>query len=270
MKMKSLRIIIWLVFSAAFMEQGYVAQNLNMAKLKWIDLTYPFSAKTLYWPNNPTGFVMDTMFEGKTDKGFYYSSYSLCAPEHGGTHLDAPVHFAEGKKTVEQLTLDQLMGEAVVLDVSAKALRDRDYLISTEDVLEWEKVHGALEPNTIILFRTGYGKFYPDPLTYFGTELKGEAAIPNLHFPGVSQELALWLTKSRKVKAVGIDTPSIDYGQSKNFRAHQILLKENIPVFENVANLHLLKERGVYVIALPMLIEHGSGGPLRIIAGVQN
>jgi kynurenine formamidase len=238
-------------------------------KTKWIDLTYPFSEKTPYWPNNPRGFEFDTLFEGHTDGGFYYSSYSFFAPEHGGTHLDAPIHFAEGKKTVDELDLDQLMGEAVVIDVSAKALKNRDYQISIEDVVEWEKVHSPLHPGTIILFRTGYGQYYPDRLMYFGTDLLGQEAIPHLHFPGLSQNLANWLHSSRNVKAVGIDTPSIDYGQSKDFIVHRILLKENIPVFENVAHLDKLPARGIYVMALPMLIEGGSGGPLRIIAGVE-
>jgi kynurenine formamidase len=259
--------------AVSFITMLVYASGLNaqdpISDLNWIDLTYPFSDKTLYWPNNKSGFTLDTLFEGKAQGGYYYSSYGICAPEHGGTHIDAPIHFAEGRKSVDQLSLGQLMGEAVVIDVSHRALQDRDYLITIEDVLEWEKKHGALDPDAIILFRTGYGKYYPDPKMYFGTELKGDEAIPHLHFPGISQDLALWLTKSRKVKAVGIDTPSIDYGQSKNFHAHQILLKENIPAFENVAYLDKLPARGIYLIALPMLIEGGSGGPVRIVAGVR-
>lgn len=147
-------------------------------------------------------------------------------------------------------------------------MSNRDYLITVEDVLDWEKTNGGLNPNTIVLFRTGYGKYYPDAKTYFGTELKGETAIPNLHFPGLSNDLALFLVSSRKVKAVGIDTPSIDYGQSSDFKTHRILLKDNIPVFENLANLDKLPAKNIYLIALPMLIEGGSGAPLRIIAGV--
>ena len=89
----------------------------NLSQAQWIDLTYPFSEKTLYWPNNPKGFTKDTLFEGMTTKGYYYSSYGFYAPEHGGTHLDAPVHFARGKMTVDQLSLNKLTGEAVVIDV---------------------------------------------------------------------------------------------------------------------------------------------------------
>ena len=247
---------------------GAFAQSGDLGNWTWIDLTYPFSAKTLYWPNNPTGFELQTQFEGHTDGGFFYSSYSFCAPEHGGTHLDAPIHFAEGRKTADQITLDQLMGDAVVIDVSDNALRDRDYLFQVSDVLSWEKTHGRLPDGIILLFRTGYGKFYPDPKTYFGTDRKGTEAIPYLHFPGMHPELAQWLVDNRKIKAVGSDNPSIDYGQSTDFLTHQILLGENIPVFENVANLDLLPETRFQIIALPMLIKDGSGGPLRIIAGV--
>ena len=268
--MKSMEKLLGICFLFALLHINLNGQAVQFPQLKWIDLTYPFSGKTLYWPNNAKGFELDTLHDGPTEKGFYYSSFGFCAPEHGGTHLDAPIHFAQGKKTVDQLSLDQLAGNAVVIDVSSKAMSNRDYLITVEDLLAWEKTNGPIEANTIVLFRTGYGKYYPDRKQYFGTDLKGDEAIPQMHFPGVGEELALFLTSSRKVKAVGIDTPSIDYGQSSEFKAHRIILKDDIPVFENVANLDKLPAKGIYVIALPMLIEKGSGGPLRIIAGISN
>ena len=237
---------------------------------KWVELSYPFSNETLYWPNNLKGFTMDTLFEGKTPGGFYYSSFGFCAPEHGGTHLDAPVHFAEGKKSVDQLSLQQLTGPAIVVDVSAKAINNRDYLISIEDILSWEKENGALPDSAILLFRTGYGKFYPDANRYFGTDKNGDSAIALLHFPGIDPQLAEWLLKNKTIKAVGLDTPSIDYGQSSDFKTHRILLAENIPAFENVANLDLLPIKNSYVVALPMQIKKGSGAPLHIIAFVPN
>jgi len=236
---------------------------------KWIDLSYSFSQETLYWPNNPTGFQLDTQFNGITTGGFFYSSYAFCMPEHGGTHLDAPVHFAEGAQSADRVPIENLIGNAVVIDVSEKALNDSDYLISVADLTEWEKQHSRITDSSIILFRTGYGQFYPDAKKYFGTDGKGDTAIAKLHFPGIAPELASWLTKNRKPKAVGLDTPSIDYGQSKDFRTHQILLGENIPAFENVANLDQLPATGAYVVALPMKIKDGSGGPLRIIAWVK-
>ncbi len=234
----------------------------------WVDLTYAFDSTTLYWPNSPSGFHHQTDAEGITPGGFYYSSYSIEAPEHGGTHLDAPVHFAEGKWSVDEIPLSRLTGEAICVDVHEKALHNRDYLISIEDMEAWEKLNGKLADSTIVLFMTGYGKFYPDRKSYFGTDLKGVEAIPHLHFPGISPECAEWLVMQRKVKAVGLDTPSLDFGQSTDFKTHQILMGNNCPGFENVANLDRLPAKGFSVVALPMKIAKGSGGPLRIIASV--
>ncbi|TXE05547.1 cyclase family protein [Algoriphagus aquimarinus] len=239
------------------------------ANPQWIDLTYAFDSTTLYWPNNPDGFQHRVDAEGVTDLGYYYSSYTILTPEHGGTHLDAPIHFYEKGETVDELPLSKLTGEAVVIDVSALALEDRDYLIDSVAILSWEAEHGKIPVQAMVLFRTGYGKFYPDRESYFGTAKTGAEAIPELHFPGIQPETAAWLAKSRNVKAVGLDTPSLDYGQSKDFAAHQALMGNQIPGFENVANLDLLPAKGIYVIALPMKIKGGSGGPLRIIATIK-
>jgi kynurenine formamidase len=265
--MKSILLLLPIIFTSCLDSKQHSDNITAVQNEKWIDLTHPFSEKTLYWPNNPKGFTRDTLFEGITEKGYYYSSFDFYAPEHGGTHLDAPVHFAKGKMTVDQLALDQLTGDAVVIDVSAKAEADPDYQITVDDVTNWEAKNERIDDNTI--FHTGYGKRYPDALSYFGTDIKGEEAIPFLHFPGIHPHLADWLVKNRKVKAVGLDTPSIDYGQSTDFQTHRILLGENIPAFENVANLHLLPPVNVYVIALPMLLKDGSGAPLRIIAKIK-
>jgi kynurenine formamidase len=235
---------------------------------EWIDLTYSFDSTTLYWPNNLCGFDHKTDFDGVTPGGFYYSSFSFCTPEHGGTHLDAPVHFAKNHQTVDEVPLSSLTGNAIVVDVSEKALKNRDYLVSVEDLKDWEKQNGTIADSTIILFRTGYGQYYPNREKYFGSALKGAEAIPQLHFPGISPEAAKWLIDTHKAKAVGLDTPSMDYGQSTDFKTHQLLLGANIPGFENVAHLDLLPLKGIYVVALPMKIGKGSGGPLRIIASV--
>ena len=236
---------------------------------KWIDLSYEFSSQTLYWPNNPAGFRLDTLSEGTTPGGYYYSSFGFIAPEHGGTHLDAPIHFSAKGLSTEKLGLDQLTGEALIIDVSERALKDRDYLISVNDILDLEKKKATISENSILLFKTGYGQFYPDAEKYFGTAEKGVEAITKLHFPGIDPKAAEWLVQ-HKVKAVGIDTPSIDYGQSKDFKTHQVLMGANIPAFENVANLDQLPATGSYIVALPMKIKNGSGGPLRIIAWINS
>jgi len=228
-----------------------------------VDLTYPFDDKTIYWPTASTGFVHETVFNGKTEGGFFYSAYNACAPEHGGTHLDAPVHFAEGKSTADTVPLSRLVGPAVVVDVAAAASKDVDYRVTRADIEAFERLHGAIEPSTIVMIHTGWGARWPDKKSYLGDDRPGHAEA--LHFPGIGEDAALALV-ARKVGAVGIDTASIDYGPSKDFIAHRVLLDADIPAFENVASMESLPPRGALVIALPMKIRDGSGAPLRIVA----
>ena len=251
-----------------------IKQPANLSQLlaqgQWIDLSYDFSHSTLYWPNNPTGFKLDTQFNGITARGFYYSSNQFCSPEHGGTHIDAPVHFAKGKLAVDQIPLNQLINKAVVIDVSSTVNDNADYQIIPSDVEAWEQKHGKIPDGVMLFFRTGWGKYYPDPLKYLGTADKGAAAIPKLHFPSIHPDLATWLVKNRKISAIGLDAASVDYGQSVDFKTHQIIYAENIIGFENLANLEKLPPTGAFIIALPMKIKDGTGGPLRIVAWGSN
>ncbi|REL29157.1 cyclase family protein [Rhodohalobacter sp. SW132] len=233
----------------------------------WVDLTHDYSEETLFWPTSST-FHLDTVFVGETDAGFYYEAYEFCTAEHGGTHLDAPIHFAENRKTVDELELDQLTGYASVIDVTNEVEGDRDYQVQVSDIERWEEEHGELAEETILLFNTGMSRFWPDAEQYLGTSNRGEAALAELSFPGIHPDTARWLVENRTIKAVGLDTPSLDFGQSELFETHQVLFEENIPGFENVANLNLLPATGAYVVALPMKIRDGSGAPLRIAAHV--
>lgn len=237
---------------------------------KWIDLSYDFSAQTPYWPNNKTGFELNTQFNGLTKLGYYYASNSFCTPEHGDTHVDAPVHFAKNGWTVDEIPVTQLTGDGIVINLKNTVKDQADYQISVADVEAWEAENGNIPDSAILLFCTGWGRFYPDAKTYFGTVEKGDSALTKLHFPSIHPDLASWLVKNKKVKAVGIDTPSIDYGQSADFKTHQILLGNNIPGLENLANLDVLPSLGSYIVALPMKIKDGSGAPVRVVAWVDN
>ena len=233
---------------------------------RWVDLTHAFSSRSIYWPTDTLGFKLEQLAHGHTAGGWFYSSYRYSAAEHGGTHLDAPVHFAEGGWTNDQIPLASLVGPAVVVDVTSRV--QPDYLLSVDDLTQWEAEHGRIPKGAIVLVRTGWDARYQDRAAYLGTALRGLDAVAQLHFPGVSAEAAQWLVDNRTIAALGIDTPSVDYGQSADFRAHVILYKKNIPGFENVANLATLPPVGSFVVALPMKIEGGSGGPLRIIGYV--
>ncbi len=232
-----------------------------------VDLTYPFNAETIYWPTSAP-FRREVTAEGMTDQGYYYASGAFSAAEHGGTHVDAPIHFAEGGRSVDEIPIDQLMGPAIVIDVRDHVEANPDYQIGTDDIQEWEASRRPIPDESLVFFRTGFGAFWPDAGRYMGTAERGDDAVRELHFPGLDPAAARWLLENRNVKAVGIDTPSIDYGQSRMFETHQVLAAEELPALENVANLDQLPEEGAVVVALPMKIEGGSGGPVRIVAFV--
>ena len=231
----------------------------------WVDLTHDFSEETVYWVTAEP-FKRTTVAEGVTDKGFYYSAYNFSGAEHGGTHLDAPIHFAEGRKTADRIELSELIGPGVKIDVAERAAADSNYLITVEDLANWERANGPIPAKSIILFSTGFAKRWPDLKTYLGTDQKGPDAIKDLSFPGLHPDAARWLVENRQPKAIGIDTASIDYGQSTLFESHRILSEHNVPVFENLTALEQLPLRGALVMALPMKIGGGSGAPLRAVA----
>jgi kynurenine formamidase len=230
-----------------------------------VDLSHAYDEQTVFWPT-AEGFKLEKVAEGVTPQGYYYAANNFSTAEHGGTHLDAPVHFAEGRHTADQIPIEQLMGTGIVVDVSEKCARDADYQVSTEDLAAWEREHGRLPDGTILLLRTGFGRRWPDRRSYMGTDERGAEAVAKLHFPGLHPDAARWLVGNRSVKAVGLDTPSIDYGQSKLFESHRVLFERNVPAFENLANLEQLPLKGFHVVALPMKIKGGSGGPLRAVA----
>ncbi|HXG52592.1 MAG TPA: cyclase family protein [candidate division Zixibacteria bacterium] len=230
---------------------------------KIVDLTYGFGEKTLHWPTAKP-FRLERVAEGRTPQGFWYASYDYSGSEHAGTHLDAPFHFAEGRWTTGQIPLGRLIGPGAVLDVRAKTEKDPDYLVTAADVRSWEKRHGRLPEGAILLIRTGWGRYWGDRERYFGSKEPGDAA--GLHFPGLGREAAELLVRERRIKAVGIDTPSIDHGPSRDFAVHRVLGQANVPIFENVASLERLPARGATIFAIPMKIEGGSGAPLRIFA----
>jgi kynurenine formamidase len=230
-----------------------------------VDLTHPFSAETVYWPTEE-GFVHEPGFRGVTERGYYYEAHGFRAAEHGGTHVDAPIHFAQGRSAVEGIPLERLVAEGVRVDVSGACARDRDHAVTRAELEAFEAAHGRIPRGAIVLLHTGFARHWPDRARYLGSAGRGPEAAASLHFPGLSADAAVWLAEARGVAAVGIDTACIDPGPSRDFEAHRALFEREIPAFENLANLGALPARGFRVVALPMLIAGGSGAPLRAIA----
>jgi len=230
-----------------------------------VDLSHDYSDETVFWPT-AEAFKLEKVADGVTPQGYYYAANNFATSEHGGTHLDAPVHFAKGHWSVEQIPLERLVGDAIVVDVTTASAAQPDYRVTTDDFSAWERANGDMPPAAIVLIRTGYSRFWPDAARYLGTAERGDAGVAKLHFPGLHPDAAKWLAEARHVKAVGLDTASIDHGQSTMYESHRILYERDIPAFENLTNLDRLPARGAFIVALPMKIKGGTGAPLRAMA----
>lgn len=230
---------------------------------KRVDLSHPFDEKTLFWPTSPIKFDHNELAYGPSGNGYFYSAYTLALPEHGGTHLDAPIHFYEGGKTVGDIPLSDLMAPAIVIDVTAQAEKNRDYRLTVEDVLAFEAAHGTIPHGSAVLLRTGWSKFWPDAKAYMGDDTPGDASM--LSFPSFGAD-AMTLLVERGIKMVGIDTASTDYGKTKDFPVHVVIAAAGIPALENLTNLDALPQTGAYVMAMPLKVQEGSGAPARVIA----
>jgi kynurenine formamidase len=253
------RIVLAVLLAAPLATPGR-AQVIDLSTARLVDLTHAFNERTIYWPTSPTSFELDRLSFGKTEGGWFYAANALSTPEHGGTHLDAPIHFGEGRQASHELPLERLVAPAVVIDATASAARDRDYRLTRDDVLAFEREHGRIPAGTIVLLRTGWSRFWPERRAYLGDDRPGDAS--NLHFPSFGEDAARLLVEERRVAALGADVASID------FIVHRVAAAANVPGFENLTNLDQLPATGAIVVALPMKIEGGSGGPLRAIAMV--
>lgn len=234
-----------------------------LERSKRVDLSHPFDDKTLFWPTSPIKFDHKELAFGPSGNGYFYSAYTLALPEHGGTHLDAPIHFYEGGKTVGDIPLSDLMAPAIVIDVTTQSAENRDYRLTVADVLAFEAAHGTIPQGSAVLLRTGWSKFWPDAKAYMGDDTPGDAS--KLSFPSFGAE-AMKVLVGRGIKMVGIDTASTDYGKTKDFPVHVVIAAAGISALENLTNLDALPQTGAYVMAMPLKVQEGSGAPARVIA----
>jgi kynurenine formamidase len=241
-----------------------VPAALTLERARVVDLSHPFDERTLYWPTSPSAFQLEQLAHGHTQGGYFYAANRFCTPEHGGTHLDAPVHFGEGKATAADIPVERLVAPAVVIDVRAKAAADPDYRLTPEDVAAFERAHGVIASGTIVLLWTGWDARWPDRKAYFGDDTPGKA--DNLHFPSYGEAAARLLIEQRRVHALGVDTPSIDYGRSTAFEVHRVAAAHEVAGIENLRGLADVPATGAWVVALPLKIAGGSGSPLRAVA----
>lgn len=240
------------------------ARAIDLSEYTIVDLTHELSEDSLFWPTSPSRFKLTRLAQGDTPGGWFYTANSFCMPEHGGTHLDAPIHFFRDRATTDQIPLDHLVGPVVVIDVSAKAEKDPDYRVSVADIQDFEQQHGPIPAGARVLMRSDWSTRWPDAKTYLGDDTPGRAS--DLHFPGFGPDATRYLVEERSIRLMGVDTASIDPGASKSFQTHRIAAEANVAGLENLTNLAKLPATGAVLFALPVKIAGGSGGPVRVIA----
>jgi kynurenine formamidase len=202
------------------------ALALDISDYEFVDLSHAYGNDTLYWPTSPSRFEKQELAFGETEGGYFYSAFSICTPEHGGTHLDAPMHFSANGLPTDEVPLTNLIGPAVVIDIADEAAADRNYLLSADDVRAFEERHGIIEPDTIVLLRTGWSRYWPDAKAYLGDDTPGD--VSKLEFPSYGEDAARLLVEVRNVAVLGVDTASADYGRSTAFIVHRIAAARNV------------------------------------------
>ncbi|MFB3917750.1 MAG: cyclase family protein [Terriglobales bacterium] len=226
---------------------------------KVVDLTHTISASAPTWEGASQSPYSARVVATYKENGYFARDISL--PEHFATHIDAPAHFGRGHWTVEKIPPERLVRPLVVLDVSAGAAKNPDYSISVEDVAKWEDANGHMLPGAVVITRTGWENRWNSPRQYRNADAKGV-----MHFPGYSLLAAQFLVEGRNALGLGIDTLSIDPGQSTDFPVHHYSAEHAVYGIENVANLADLPPAGGLVVVAPIKLEGGSGGPVRILA----
>jgi kynurenine formamidase len=264
MRLMSLGVVVGSIVAGAAL--GASGQVMDLAHSRLVDLTHSYNAQTIYWPTASTRFNLEKLAYGPAPGGYFYASYSFSTPEHGGTHLDAPLHFSERGRSTDQVPLDQLIARAVVIDVSSSAAANPDYRLSAADVQAFERQHGQIAAGTIVLLRTDWSRRWPDVKAYLGDDTPGDAS--KLRFPSYGEDAARLLVEERRAGALGVDTASIDYGRSTDFVVHRTAAAQQVAGLENLTNLDQVPATGATIIALPIKIEGGSGGPVRVVAVV--
>ena len=259
-------ILLMITFIIGLLFFNASAWSASPEKGKLLDMTYVFDAGTIYWPTAEP-FKLEKLNWGTSAGGWWYASNNYGASEHGGTHADAPIHFAEKGRTIDQIPLQEWIGPAVKIDVVSKCTSNRDYLLTIEDIREWEAKYGKIPAGSWVLMYTGIDtKYYPDRMKVLGTLKTGKEALPELSFPGFSAEVVEFLIRERNIKGIGLDTPSIDYGKSTDFKVHRVCCAADKLALENIANLDKLPAKGAVLYVIPMLIKDGTGSPARVFA----
>jgi kynurenine formamidase len=255
----TLMVVLALAAAGVTNAKPLTLEDVIAGRAQIFDLSYPLNSKSAFWPGDKySPFKLETIATIEQD-GVLSKAFS--SPEHLGTHIDAPNHFAKNQISVDQIKPEALFGPGVVIDVAARASDNADFLLTAEHVKAWETKHGQIPDGAIVLLNTGWHRHWGNAARYQNKDPRGQ-----MHFPGFGADAAKLLVEERRVRGIGIDTMSMDYGLSRDFAVHKIVNGAGRYGLENVANLDKLPMRGFHLFIAPMKIETGTGGPTRIFA----
>ncbi|XP_066140343.1 kynurenine formamidase-like isoform X2 [Euwallacea fornicatus] len=223
------------------------------------DLTWNFSNDTIYWiKSRPFELTKRNYVVGDE---YAYSANEFCAAEHGGTHFDAPYHFFQQGLKVSEVDVSKLYTKGALIDLTIESQQlGRNSRLRVKHLENWEATNGPFENGTVLLVKFGRSKYWTNRSLYLDLEEE------TLNFPGFSNEAAKWIVDSGKFYGVGLDTPSVDPGNTTDFYVHQLLARNSLYILENVKLLEDLPEKGFTLIVAPMKIQDGTGAPLRLFA----
>ena len=220
-----------------------------------VDLTHDMHPEMPFWPGTGS-FGIERLAD--YDVGYRMHRFSMW--ENNGTHIDAPAHFIEGGRPVNELELNELVVPVVVISVQDRVALDHDYQLSVDDVLSWEELNGRIQPGSLAVMNTGWHKKFHDPQAYVNQDESGV-----LHFPGFSVAAAQLLVE-RDVAGIGIDTMSLDPGNDVSFPVHNIMLGAGKFQVENMNNLDALPVTGAIAVIGVLPVKDGSQAQARIFA----
>ncbi|XP_037276630.2 isatin hydrolase [Rhipicephalus microplus] len=259
-----LKVTTWLVLafcSLRSQDQAWALLGVTPPALiksyKIVDLSHHFNNETIYWDDNGIYNLNVTVYN--TTRAGWLQMDVVEDPIHGGTHFDAPLHFNKDGWDVSQVPLEMLLFVPVArVDVRHKVASDPAYLLTVDDILDREKQHARLPDGCLFIAHTGHSKYWPNRTAYLGIQADGER-----RFPALTGDAASFLATQRSVNGVGLDTASVD---ASRYDAHRAILNANMFILENLVNLEKLPTLGSYAIVLPLMLDGGSGSPVRVVA----
>lgn len=226
-----------------------------MFPFKLIDLTHTIDSTIPLWPGSDP-FCMKIRYDYH-EVGCRAAAYSMVAGT--GTHMDGPAHFIKGGKTLDQFTLQELLVPVCVINVQHEVNNNHDYALQVADIKKWEVQHGMIPVHSVVVMNTGWAQRWPDLKSFLNEDANGIK-----HFPGFSVEAAGLLLEKR-VNGIGIDTFSLDVGNTKTFPVHNVMLAKGVYFLECLANLDQLPAVGAFIGSFPLKVAHAPEMPARII-----